>query len=129
MPLVARTIANRLLQFEAKLLEATAAALRPSEADLLSKQVACINRVQRILDWKEIEFYCMRWFRAHWPEQVLFSSKEEFRLATICCRFGQKEVNVDVWAVGGHVFSLESPVGFRGLSILGPLTIINVNVA
>lgn len=123
MQVVAPTPSGQLLPFELKLLEAAATTLSSSDVALFSKQVACINKVQRLLDWKEIEFYRMRWFRARWPEEVLFADKSEIRIATIQCEFGSKKTSVDVWAVGGHIFSLESPVGFSGLSISGPLTV------
>lgn len=127
MPVVAPTPTYELLPFERGLLDVAATVLHPSDAALLAKQMVCINRVQRLLDWKEIEFYCMRWFRVQWPENVLFARREEFRLANVLCKFGSKEAVVDVWAVGGHVFSLESPVGFSGLSISGPLSIVKVS--
>ena len=69
----------------------------------------------------------MRWFRVHWPEGILFSRRQEFRLSKVECRFGSREAVVDVWAVAGHVFSLESQVGLSGLSISGPLNIVRVS--
>ena len=126
-PIVAPTPANQLLPFEKTLLYAAASALQPAEAELLAKQVACINHIRRPADWKRIEFQCKHWFRVRWPAALLFDRTEKFRIATIACQFGAKDTLVDVWAAEGHVSALESSVGFSGLSISGPLNILAVH--
>lgn len=108
------------------LLDATAGALRPTDASLLTRQMQCINNVQRASDWKHIEFLSKRWLWVRWPTDLLFSQKERFRLATISCQFGAKEALVEVWAVDGHVSSLQASTGLSGLSIAGPLSIQTV---
>ncbi|RLJ40211.1 hypothetical protein [Acidovorax sp. 106] len=128
-PIVAPTPTNQLLPFEKALLIAAASALQPTEATLLTKQVACINSVQRPLDWKRIEFQCKHWFRVRWPAPLLFDRTEKFRIATIACQFGAKDTLVDVWATDGHVSALESSLGLSGLSISGPLNIVAVHPA
>ena len=118
-----RTPSSRLLPFELQLLAAVGKAVDPQISGLLEQQVNCINHVQRLLDWKTIEFYCKKWLRVRWPESVLFQDREQFRLATVACTFGTTDARITVWAVGGHLFSLESPIGMSGLSISGPLSI------
>lgn len=124
---VAPTPRNLILPFEKALLESIATALEPEDATLLRKQIACINRVRRLMDWKVIEFQCKRWFRVRWPAEILFARSEKFHLGTIACNFGAKQALVDVWAADGHVASLQSSQGLSGLSISGPLCIATVN--
>lgn len=81
--------------------------------DQYSAQVDSINKVQRLLDWKEIEFYCMSWFKVRWPQEVLFQNHAEFVLGTGVLESGGITATVSVWAVGGHVFSLESDVPLK----------------
>jgi hypothetical protein len=105
----------KLLPFEVAILQAVGRALPERLSELLSLQLAAVNKVQRLLEWNEIELYCMRWFKVRWPEQVLFPRNDEHSLAQVQCAFGSVEVPITVWAVGGHVFSIESPIGLKGL--------------
>jgi len=71
-------------------------------------QVACINKVQRLLEWNEIEFYCMRFLKIRWPEAVLFEDKGEFIIASGTLRTEDLSAEFTVWSVNGHLFSIES---------------------
>ena len=107
---------RKLLPYEAAILEAVGRHLPSALAELLSKQLAVVNKVQRLLEWNEIELYCMRWFKVRWPEVVLFPRRDEHLLGRVTCAFGSVEVPVEVWSVAGHVFSLESPIGLKSLA-------------
>lgn len=72
----------KLLPFEKDILSSLCAAISPELRDQYSAQVESINKVQRLLDWKEIEFYCMRWFKVRWPREVLFRNQAEFVLGS-----------------------------------------------
>ena len=109
----------KLLPYEVAILEAVGSSLPTALSELLSKQLAVVNKVQRLLEWTEIELYCMRWFKVRWPEEVLFPRRDEHSLGRVTCVFGAVEVPIEVWAVGGHVFSLESPIGLRSLARSG----------
>lgn len=100
----------KLLPFEQAILSGISATLQGSQRDLFAKQVSHINKVQRLLDWREIEFYCMRWFKVRWPSAILFQSHEEFKLGSGVLRIHGAAAQVKVWAVGGHVFSIESDI-------------------
>lgn len=126
-PVVAPTPANKLLPFEKMFLDAAITVLQPSDAALLAKQAVWINNIQRLRDWKEITFSHKRWFRSRWPEHLLFTRRDRFRLAIISCTFGTKEALVDVWAADGHVDALASSTGLSGLSISGPLRIAKIS--
>ncbi len=114
---------SQLLSFESQLLAAVAEVVPSEWRSLLLEQVSCINHVQRLLDWKEIEFYCKKWFCVRWPEHLLFPERGEIRLAECDCTFGSKSAHITVCAANGHVFSLESAQGMSGLSISGPFRI------
>jgi hypothetical protein len=105
----------KFLPFELAILEAVGQVLPAALAGQLARQVAAVNKVQRLLEWHEIELYCMRWFKVRWPEAVLFPRKDEHSLAQVECLFGSTLVPITVWAVAGHVFSLESPIGLKTL--------------
>lgn len=109
----------KLLPYEVAILEAVGTGLPTAFSELLSKQLAVVNKVQRLLEWNEIELYCMRWFKVRWPPDVLFPRRDEHSLGRVTCAFGAVEVPVEVWAVGGHVFSLESPIGLKSLASAG----------
>lgn len=127
MNVMPRTPSSTLLPFESHLLTAVADVVPGEWRSLLLQQVSCINHVQRLLDWKEIEFYCKKWFRVRWPEHLLFPEHGEVRLAECDCTFGSKSAHITVWAVNGHVFSLESTQGMSGLSISGSFGIVSIS--
>ncbi|QHJ01039.1 hypothetical protein GT347_25465 [Xylophilus rhododendri] len=112
-----------LLPFEAKVLRATLDVLPPALTKRFDAQVSAINKVQRRLDWREIEFYCVSWFKVRWPQAELFDFRNEWRLATIDCTFAEHAVSVGVWAAGGHVFSLEAECPMRPLHRYSPFSI------
>ncbi len=98
----------KLLPFEQTILNTVAAALPDGYCERFGEQVAQINKVQRLLEWNEIEFYCMRWFKVHWSPDVLFPQHEELELASGRLQTSDAAASIKVWAVGGHVFSIES---------------------
>ena len=105
----------RLFPFEQAILNAVGEALHPPMRRLYEAQVACINKVQRLLEWHEIEFYCMRFFRVRWPPEVLFENQAEFRLASGSLQARNLNAAFTVWSVGGHVFSIESVTPLKPL--------------
>jgi hypothetical protein len=50
----------------------------------------------------------MRWFKVKWPSAALFQNREEFELGSGAIQANGITAQVKVWAVGGHVFSIES---------------------
>lgn len=104
---------TQLLPFERLVLEGVGSALPEALRPRYAQQLAHINKVQRLLDWREIEFFCMRWFRVRWPEGLLFENRAEFELGAGLLRTPGAEQRVRVWAVGGHVFSIEAEQGLK----------------
>jgi hypothetical protein len=103
----------KLLPFERTILTSVAEALPGELKKLFGAQLTHINKVQRLLEWKEIEFYCMRWFKVRWPEAVLFQNTGEFVLGSGHISAGSYSAPITVWAVGGHLFSIESQASLR----------------
>ncbi|HSC82688.1 MAG TPA: hypothetical protein VLC30_03630, partial [Pseudomonas sp.] len=109
-----------LLPFERLILGQVAAALPARLREPLHAQIQLINKVQRLLDWREVEFYRMHWFRVNWPQSVLFANHEEFVLGSGLLTAGALAASVSVWATGGHLFAIEadSPLkAFRELTL------------
>lgn len=98
----------KLLPFEQAVLGGIGSMLQGSQRDQFADQVSHINKVQRLLDWREIEFYCMHWFKVRWPSAILFQRREEFELGCGLLLAHGSTTHVKVWAVDGHVFSIES---------------------
>lgn len=99
---------SALLPFETTILSVIGAALPVELRDKYLEQVQNINKIQRLLQWHTIEFYCMRWFKVRWPEATLFSDDSEFILGSGQLSAGNCSAPITVWATGGHVFSIES---------------------
>jgi len=91
--------------------------LPPEQRVKYSEQVAHINKVQRLLEWNEIEFYCKRWFRIQWPPDIPFGNRSEFELGSGTLTASGASARVKVWSVGGHVFSLESHKSLKAYCI------------
>lgn len=106
---------RKLLPFEKEILTAVHAHLPSNVARKFAAQIAAINKVQRLLEWHEIEFYSMRWFKAHWPPECLFSQRGETEMARVEAVFGSRSLDVSVWSVNGHLFSLEAKEGMKQL--------------
>lgn len=107
---------RKLKPFEVVVLEAVASKLPPDVGRLFREQLSVVNKVQRLLEWNEINLYCMHWFKVRWPESLLFENRNEWHLATVNCAFGSTDIPITVWSIGGHVFSLESPVGLKKIA-------------
>jgi hypothetical protein len=119
---------KHLLPFERQLLMAVRDTLPFPLLDRFDAQVLVINRVQRLLDWREIEFYRMHWFRVKWPESLLFDFKGEVLLEVVNCAFGEQKVKVEVFSVGGHLFSLESKVAMKQIHTVTPFAVLGVDL-
>ena len=96
-------------------MEAVYSALPDPAKSLFVGQIESINRVQRILDWKEVEFYTMCWRKVARPKEYRFADLGEFRLATLNIDGSGIVYPIIVWCVSGYVFSLESELPMKPL--------------
>jgi hypothetical protein len=115
------------LPFERAILLSVHNALPSPMAMRFAGQVGSINKIQRLLEWREIEFYSMRWFKVAWPEQFFFADRSEFRLARVTLALPSANQFVDVFSVGGHLFCLESDRPMKPLRRL-EVTVASVEV-
>lgn len=90
---------------EETILLAIAEALPIGSRKLMLSQMRATNKVQRTLDWTEINFYCMRSGKVRWPPEVAFPNSGEFKLATVKYRLASRPFQTTLWAVSGHMFS------------------------
>lgn len=91
---------------EEAILEAVADSIPPEAEPKIRRQIQSINRVQRILDWTEINLYSARRGKVTWPDESLFDNQGEFELAKLRFSAAGREFESSLWCVGGHVFSL-----------------------
>ena len=103
----------RMFPFEQKILRSVGESLEQHIQKRYEAQVASINKIQRLIEWNEIEFYCMRFLKVRWPEAVLFEDKGGFILASGILRAGSMSAEFTVWSVNGHLFSIESPIPLK----------------
>lgn len=75
---------SRLNPIEAQIIEALASALNGKAGDLLRSQVALINKVQRLDQDREVDFYHIEKGKPMFPDIALFPNQsEEFELAKL----------------------------------------------
>jgi hypothetical protein len=122
------SFSRKFLPFEKVVLSAVYDALPSNLRQTFAVQVGCINKVQRILEWNEIEFYSMRWFKLDWPEEALFAERKEVCIATVDLQEPAAQT-ISVHAVGGHVFSLECPDSLKALRRVSAPAARNVRIA
>jgi hypothetical protein len=111
---------SRLNPIEAQIIEALASALNGKAGDLLRSQVALINKVQRLDQDREVDFYHIEKGKPMFPDIALFPNQsEEFELAklkvTDVATGHQTKAIVSV--VRGHLFCIEfshTPRDLRG---------------
>lgn len=103
----------KLYPYEQAILDATMDLIPDEIRAQCEAQVEAINKVQRLLSWNEIEFYCMSFFRVSWPEEILFSETDQIILGSGRIFVDTLEAPFTVWAAGGHIWSIESPKSLK----------------
>jgi hypothetical protein len=120
---------RRYTLLERSVLSAVQARLAESAATLFRQQVDAVNHIQRILNWQEIDLYVMRFPRqVRWPEAALFPNRSEFHLAHVSGVADDEAFELDVHAVSGHVFSIESKVGLKQYSRAQQINVESVDI-
>jgi hypothetical protein len=114
----------KLNPIEMRVIEAVAAALPQESAALLRIQVSLINKVQRIDQDREVDFYHIENGKPTFPDTALFPNRtEEFELAKVhlndVATGHQSKATVSL--VKGRLFCIEfsqTPRDLRGLNDL-----------
>ena len=91
---------------EERLLGEIAKALPEHIRDIYLKQIQSINKVQRYLDWTEINFYHFRKGNPDWGSVQQFRRTDEFTLASVGYRIKGIDFETTLKGVSGHIFSL-----------------------
>lgn len=101
---------NRLSDLEARLLNCVRARLDDRMVVLWDKQVQMINKVQRLPDGVEVNFYRMKDGRPSFDADLAFPNKtEELELARIEIKLANtsQKLRARVWCVNGFLFMIE----------------------
>ena len=91
---------------EERLLGEISNALPEHIRQVYRKQIQSINKVQRYLDWTEINFYHLRKGRPDWGSVQQFRRTDEFTLASVGYRTKGIDFKTTLKGVSGHIFSL-----------------------
>jgi hypothetical protein len=101
---------SRLSDLERLVLNAVRSRLGPELVQAWDRQVQAINKVQRLPDAVEVDFYRMSKGRATFDAGLAFHNKTpELHLATVRVSWsnGSSELVARVWCVRGFLFSIE----------------------
>lgn len=91
---------------ETAVLKEVARCLSPPAAGKLERQIDAIDKVQRIDQWREIDFYSKRGRALLNAPENLFRRRAELELARLRFRADGEEFDCRVHAVAGRIFSL-----------------------
>lgn len=101
---------NRLSDLEKRILDCVRAHLEEKIAVLWDKQIQAINKVQRLPDGVEVNFYRMKSGRPTFMAELAFPNKtEELRLAKVRIKISNTSqiLVAHVWCVNGFLFMIE----------------------
>jgi hypothetical protein len=101
---------NRLSELEKRILSCVRDRLDERIATLWDKQVQAINKVQRLPDGVEVNFYRMKDGRPTFDAELAFPNKtEELQLAKAEIRLtnDSQKLIARVWCVNGFLFMIE----------------------
>ncbi|MGI9302295.1 MAG: hypothetical protein ACR2RB_06250 [Gammaproteobacteria bacterium] len=101
---------SRLSALEALVLDAVRHLLAPSIAGVWDKQVRSINKVQRLPEGVEVNFYRMTAGKPSFDDALAFANRtEELKVATVQIQVPavQDTLTASVWCVNGFLFSIE----------------------
>jgi hypothetical protein len=100
----------RLSDIEKMVLKCVSSHLDSPVAKLWDSQVQAINKIQRLPDGVEVNFYRMKNGRPNFDEKLAFPNKTpELLLARVTIELPslQRKLLAEVWCVKGFVFSIE----------------------
>jgi hypothetical protein len=101
---------SRLSNLEKLILDCVRARLDAGAANLWDKQVQAVNKVQRLPEGVEVDFYRMKGGRPSFDPELAFANKtEELLVAKVRIGVSNSPVKLaaSVWCVKGFLFSIE----------------------
>ena len=104
--------------WEEALTKTVLAKLGIKSQEIVSAQLAGVNKVQRILDWREIDLYVKRKGKVDRSGVPKLFDDREFVLAKTVTKLESSRIYTRIFCVSGFVFSFESdqpirPIAFR----------------
>jgi hypothetical protein len=100
---------KRLSDLEKAVLDSVRTSLPVTAHELWDKQVQSINKVQRLPDGVEVNFYRMQSGRPSAPLELAFANKtEELHLATVTIKLANtdEKLKAKVWCIKGILFMI-----------------------
>lgn len=104
------SVGSRLSDLEKRILDAVRARLDSRIVALWDKQVLSINKIQRLPEGVEVNFYRMKNGRPSFDPELAFPNKaEELQLARVEIRLADTRYKLiaTIWCVQGFLFSIE----------------------
>lgn len=100
---------SRLSELEKLVLGCVRERLPESIAILWDRQIAAINKVQRLPEGVEVDFYRMKGGRPSFDDELSFPNKKaELLVAKVRVELsGMARLTAKVWCVNGFLFSIE----------------------
>lgn len=99
----------RLSELEKLVLDSVRNQLDPGLAALWNRQVQAINKIQRLPEGVEVDFYRMKQGRPSFDDELAFPNKtEELLIAKVRVKLPNVEerLTASVWCVKGFLFSI-----------------------
>ncbi|MBO9857260.1 hypothetical protein LN565_04130 [Xanthomonas euvesicatoria pv. euvesicatoria] len=99
---------SSLSRLERLVLDSIAGRLPVSERELWSLQVSKINKVQRLPQGVEVNFYRISRGRPTFDDEIAFKNRtQELMVASLVIKACNQELAAKVWCVRGFIFSIE----------------------
>lgn len=101
---------SRLSDFEKLILNSVRLRLDAKTADIWDKQILAINKIQRLPQGSEINFYRMKHGKPSFDPELSFANNaKELKVAKIVIELANVSAKLTaiVWAVNGFLFSIE----------------------
>ena len=99
--------------WEEALTNAVLSKLDPKTQSIIRVQIASVNKVQRLLGWREIDLYVKKKGEIDRSGVPALFDDREFVLAKAVTTVGAKKIFTTVSCVGGYLFSFESDAEVR----------------
>lgn len=102
--------ANKLSNLELLVLESVRVKLQPDLQYKWDEQIKAINKIQRLPEGVEVDFYRLKNGRPSFDKGLAFENKqEELKLASVKFESPDKTIKLfaSVWCVNGFLFSIE----------------------
>jgi hypothetical protein len=97
--------------------------LNDKSRETLSSQLVAVNKVQRLLGWREIDLYVMKKGKVERRGLPVLFDDREFVLAKVVTKTGERQIHTSLNCVGGHLFSFESDQKVRPIAFCGGLRV------